>query len=206
MLAGHHASHTALTCCTCIPTSSLRFLPALATRHQRSLCAAPPALVFRMLPPYLRVCGTCILARWQHSSTRRDASCATLYCPTQPWQFPQNQYWVRMPQVLNRHQVGLLSMTRLGACPSMAPSPMHRQCLQELHVWCEHLEAPVTHGFGQQAAAMLEAYNRLWRVLNSMACVKQIHTAMTRSQPPLQASNLLSAEYSGGALPYLHLS
>eukprot|EP00967_Tisochrysis_lutea_P108179 scaffold167439_cov20-Tisochrysis_lutea.AAC.1 len=58
--------------------------------------------------------------------------------------------------------------------------------LKELHVWCEHLEPPVTHGFGQQAAAMLEAYHKLWRVLDSMASIKQIHSAMTSSQPPLQ--------------------
>jgi len=57
---------------------------------------------------------------------------------------------------------------------------------KELHVWCEHLEPPVTHGFGQQAAAMLEAYHKLWRVLDSMASIKQIHSAMTSSQPPLQ--------------------
>jgi len=60
--------------------------------------------------------------------------------------------------------------------------------LQELHVWCEHLEAPVTHGFGQQAAAMLEAYNKLWKVLNSMASIKRIHAAVTSSQPPLQVN------------------
>jgi len=46
----------------------------------------------------------------------------------------------------------------------------------------------VTHGFGQQAAAMLEAYNKLWKVLNSMASIKRIHAAVTSSQPPLQVN------------------
>lgn len=53
-------------------------------------------------------------------------------------------------------------------------------------MWCEHLEPPVTHGFGQQAAAMLEVYNKLWRVLDSMSSIRQMHAAITDSQPPLQ--------------------
>lgn len=54
-------------------------------------------------------------------------------------------------------------------------------------MWCEHSEPPVTHGFGQQATAMLDAYAKLWRVLDSMAAIKHVHAAVTSSAPPLQA-------------------
>lgn len=66
-------------------------------------------------------------------------------------------------------------------------------------MWCEHLQAPLTHGFGQQAAAMLEAYTKLWRVLNSVSCIRRMHAAVAASQPPLQVGRLQGPR-AGGTL------
>ena len=70
--------------------------------------------------------------------------------------------------------------------PLLSSLPSPPTWLQHLRVWCKSLAAPSTPGFGAKAAAMLAPYASLRALLDSVAAIRTMHTAISTSAPPLQ--------------------